>query len=90
MVFFPSGSVVKNLPAVQEIQVQSLGQEYPQEEGMATLFSVLAWRIHPMDRGSSWVTVHQITQSQTQLKQLSMHAQSTLNSAQCYVSYWMG
>ena len=45
MVFFPSGSVVKNLPAVQEMQVQSLGQEYPQEEGMATLSSVLAWRI---------------------------------------------
>ena len=38
----PSGSVVKNLPATQETQVQSLGQEDPLEEGMATHSSVLA------------------------------------------------
>ena len=36
---------VKNLPATQENQVQSLGQEDPLEEGMATHFSILAWRI---------------------------------------------
>ena len=36
---------VKNLSAVQEIQVQSLGQEDPLEEGMATHSSILAWRI---------------------------------------------
>ena len=36
---------VENLPAVQKIWVQSLGQEDPLEEGMATLSSVLAWRI---------------------------------------------
>ena len=45
---FPGGSVVKNLPAVQEpheTQVQSLDQEDPLEEGMATLSSILAWRI---------------------------------------------
>ena len=41
----PSGSVVKNLPAMQETQVRSLGQEDPLEEGMATHSSVLAWRI---------------------------------------------
>ena len=29
----------------QETQVQSLGQEDPLEEGMATHFSILAWRI---------------------------------------------
>ena len=40
-----SGSVVKNLPAVQERQVQSLGLEDPLEEGMATHSSILAWRI---------------------------------------------
>ena len=40
-----SGSVVKNLPAVQETQVQSLGQEDLLEEGTATHSSVLAWRI---------------------------------------------
>ena len=36
---------VKNLPAMQETWVQSLGQEAPLEEGMATHFSILAWRI---------------------------------------------
>ena len=37
--------MVKNLPAMQEIQVQSLGQEVPLEKGMATHSSILAWRI---------------------------------------------
>ena len=37
--------MVKNLPAVQETQVRSLGQEDPLEEGMATHSSILAWRI---------------------------------------------
>ena len=39
------GQVVKNLPAMQETQVQSLGQEDPLEKGMATYSSILAWRI---------------------------------------------
>ena len=38
-------SVVKNLPATQEIQVQSLGQEDPLQKEMATHSSVLAWEI---------------------------------------------
>ena len=42
---FPSGSAVKNLPAKQEMLVQSLGQEDPLEEGVATHSSILAWRI---------------------------------------------
>ena len=40
--------MVKNLPAMQEpqeTQVQSLGQEDPVEDGMATHSSILAWRI---------------------------------------------
>ena len=37
--------LVRNLPAMQETWVQSLGQEDPLEEGMATHSSVLAWRI---------------------------------------------
>ena len=36
--------MVKNLPAVQETQVRSLGWEDPLEKGMATHSSVLAWR----------------------------------------------
>ena len=42
---FPGGSVVKTLPAVQETQVRSLGQEDPLEEGIATYSSILAWKI---------------------------------------------
>ena len=45
---FPSCSVVKNLPPVQELQetwVWSLGQEDPLEEGKATRSNILAWRI---------------------------------------------
>ena len=37
--------IVKNLPAMQEAQVRSLGQEYPLEDGMATHSDILAWRI---------------------------------------------
>ena len=36
---------VKNLPAMQQTQVQSLGQEGPLEKGMATHSSILAWKI---------------------------------------------
>ena len=37
--------LVKNLPALQETRVQSLGWEDPLEEGLATHSSILAWRI---------------------------------------------
>ena len=36
---------IKNLPAMQETRVQSMGREDPLEKGMATHSSVLAWRI---------------------------------------------
>ena len=39
------------------MQVEALGWEDSLEEGMATQFSILAWRI-PMDRGTWWATVH--------------------------------
>ena len=45
------------------MQVQSLGWEDPLEEGMATLSSVLAWRIP--DRGAWWATAHRVTESRT-------------------------
>ena len=38
--------IVKNLPAMWETQVQSLGQEDPLEKEMATHSSILAWKIH--------------------------------------------
>ena len=42
---FPVAQVVKNLPAMQETNVQFLGQEDPLEKGMAIHSSNLAWRI---------------------------------------------
>jgi len=45
---FPGGSVIKNSPAMQEMQetwAGSLGQEDPLEETMATPSSILAWII---------------------------------------------
>ena len=42
---------VKNPPAMQETLVRSLGWEDPLEEGTATHYRILAWRI-PMDRGA--------------------------------------
>ena len=49
--------MVKNLPAVRETWVPSLGWEDPLEKGMATRSSILAWRI-PLDRGAWRATVH--------------------------------
>ena len=54
---FPSGSVVKNLPAMQEMWVQFLGQEDPLGKGLVTHSSILAWK-NPMDRGAWHATVH--------------------------------
>ena len=55
---------VKNPLAMQETLVQSLHQEDPLEEGMATHSSILAWRI-PMDRGAWQAVVHGVVKSQT-------------------------
>ena len=59
--------MVKNLPAMWETSVQSLGGEDPLEEGTATDSSILAWRIS-MDRGAWWATVHGVAESRTRLK----------------------
>ena len=58
---------------MQESWVQSLGWEDPLEEEMAIHSSIFAWRIF-MDRGAWRATVRRVTQSWTQLKQLSMYA----------------
>ena len=57
---------VKNLPAIWDTLVQSLGQEDPLEKEMAIYSRILAWRI-PTDTGAWWATVHQVAESQTQL-----------------------
>ena len=48
---FLVAQLVKNLPAMQETWVQSLGWDDPLEEGMATHSNMLAWRIL-MDKGA--------------------------------------
>ena len=57
-------ALVKNLPAMRETWVRSLGWEDPLEEGMATHISVLAWRVR-MDREAWRATVHGITELDT-------------------------
>ena len=54
--------MVKNLPAVQETRVQSMGGEDPLEKGMVTQYSCLE---DPMGRGTWWVTVHAVAKSWT-------------------------
>ena len=56
--------LVNNPPAMQETWVRSFGWEDPLEQGMATHFSILAWRI-PMDRGAWGATVHGVAKSWT-------------------------
>ena len=55
---------VKNLSAIQETWVPSLGWEDPLGEGIATHSSILAWRI-PIDRGAWWAAVRGVAKSQT-------------------------
>ena len=66
---FP-GSTSGKEPACQckrhETWVQSLGQEDPLEEGMATYSRILAWRIS-LTEGAWWATVHRVTKSWTRL-----------------------
>ena len=60
---FPSGSVVKNPPAMQDTWVLSLNWEDPQDplkNGMAIYSSILAWRI-------PWTVIHGVAESGTQL-----------------------
>ena len=67
--------MVKNLPAMRETWVRSLGREDPLEEGMATHSSLLAWRIL-MDRGAWKATVYGIAESDM-TEQLSTAQHST-------------
>jgi len=65
--------MVKNLPAMQETRIPSLGWEDPLEKGMATHSSILAWRIpwteqeNSMERTAWQAIAHEATKSWTQL-----------------------
>ena len=71
----PCGSVLKNLPAMYE----------PQDTWVVSWVGNFPWRWHgcpyqhsclenPMDREAWWAIVHEVTKSQTQLKQLRTHS----------------
>ena len=61
-----AAQMVKNPSVLQETPVQFLGLENPLEEGMATHFSNLAWRI-PMDRGAWRAAVLRAGKSRTRM-----------------------
>ena len=56
----------KNLPEMQETQVQSLGQEEPLEKEMANPLQY-SWLGNPTDRGAWRATVHGVAKSWTQV-----------------------
>ena len=58
----PVAQMVKKLSAMWEIQVQSLGQEDSLEKGMASHYSILAWRT-PWTEEPGRATVHGVTKS---------------------------
>ena len=58
--------MVKDLPMMQEIWVQSLNCEDPLEKGMATYSIILAWD-NSMDRGAWQATIHGVQKSWMQL-----------------------
>ena len=64
--------MVKNLSAMRETWVRSLGWEDPLEEGMTAHSSVLAWRI-PMNRATWRAITHEVTKSWTQLSDTALH-----------------
>ena len=59
---FPGGSVVKNLPAMRETWLPSLGQKVPLEEETGTCSSILTWRLPWNSRGARQATVHGVTE----------------------------
>ena len=83
--------LVKNLPAMHETWVRSLNWEDPLEEGMATHFSILAWRI-PIDRGAWQAAVHGVAESDTteQLSTAQHIRYQTIWMTRCVVSGKVG
>ena len=59
--------LVKNLPAVQETQVQTLGRERSSEKGNGKPLQYLCLE-NPMDRGALWAAVHGVAKSQARLR----------------------
>ena len=75
---FPGSSVVKNLPAMEEIWVQSLGQEDPLEEEMVTHSSILTWEI-PRTTVSGGLSLWGLKESDTTWR-LNTHMHTPLHN----------
>ena len=54
--------MVKNPPAMRESWVWSLGQEDPLEEGVATHYSILTWRIPKESDTTEWLSTAQMNE----------------------------
>ena len=63
--------LVKNLPAMQETRVQSLGPEDPVGKEMATPLQYSCLE-NPMDGGAWWATVHGVGKNRTQLSDFTI------------------
>ena len=78
--------MVKNLPAMQETCVRSLGWEDSLEEGMATLLQCSCLQ-KPMDRGVWWATVHGVTKNRIRLSDQAhplIQARNSVHRTQTY------
>ena len=69
--------MIKCLPTMQDTQVLSLGWEDPLEKEMAAHSRIHVWK-NPIDRGAWWATVHGVTNSQTQLSDLTLFTHSLI------------
>ena len=67
--------MVKNLPAVHETWVRSLGQEDPLEKGMTTHSSILAWRVPGTEESGGLQS-----KGSQRVTQLSTHSTDTLEN----------
>ena len=84
----PVAQRVKNMPAVSETWVPSLGWEDPPEEGMATLSSILAWRIPWTEEpGGLQSMVLQRVGHDWSTKHNSQHNKCSIRSE--YLTYWI-
>ena len=75
--------MVKNLPAMQETQVQSLAQEDPREKGMASPASILAWRIPWTEEPGRLQSM--VSQSRTLLWDYHLPNKNKVHSIMCHV-----
>ena len=81
---FPSGSRVKGPSAMQEIQVYFQGREDPLEEGMATHYSILAWRV-PWTEEPGGLQSMGLQRVRNDWRDLAPHAQVLSQSSQGFL-----